>query len=562
MYRMKYRLPWLSLAGIAIVALAGGCRSGRAPAEDISVTGARGAAKRDKAASSPRAHAHYATGVLHEMNGEIDLALEAFRRALSEDPASEALVLQVSHRFLLNKRPEQALEILRTAAARKTASGEIHARLGSVYLLLGRGDEALLANQTAVKQSPLHLPAYQNLLMNLLQAKRAEEALQLLDSAAAVPGADADFLIGLADLYQNYLLQFPTQREAVDSRTKAVLRRAIELKPSQPESRLRLADGLYRLGESEAASQIYLPLLDQIADLPLVRDSIRSKLVEIFLRSDDRSRARQQLENVLRDDPSNPQAYYLLGSIAYEDKHWKEAAEYLRKTLMFAPAFEQAYYDLAAAQLAGDDAPGALGTLRRAEGRFAPTFLSAYLSALAEVRTKNFAEAIKHFTQAEIVAKASDPRRLGAEFYFEAGVAFERKGDREEAVQYFEKALALKSEFPEAQNYLGYMWAERGENLERAKDLIEKALKVEPESAAYLDSMGWVLFKLNQPKAALDYLLQAIQHTEEPDATLYDHLGDIYAALNETGKALEAWRQSLAVEDNPEVRKKLPTGTP
>ena len=124
-------------------------------------------------------------------------------------------------------------------------------------------------------------------------------------------------------------------------------------------------------------------------------------------------------------------------------------------------------------------------------------------------------------------------------------------------MKYFERALELKPEFPEAQNYLGYMWAERGEKLDRARELIEKALKAEPKSAAYLDSMGWVLFKLNQPKEALGYLLQAVSLNDGPDATLYDHLGDIYSALGETDQANEAWRKSLGVESSELVRKKL-----
>lgn len=556
---MNWFIRPLLIAILAATPFLNGCRSARSSAEPdrAHMSTARGKTAKSQAAVV-RAHAHYAVGVVHEMNGEVEPALASFRRALAEDPDDETLILEVSRRFLLHKKSDEALEILRIAAARKGASGEIHARLGTVYLLQGRGDEALAANQMAVKKAPLYLPAYQGLLMNLLQAKRGEEALQLLDDAARVNGADAGFLIGLADLYHNYSLQFPTQRETVNARTLAILRRAAEFKPVEPELRLRLADGLYQLGESQAASQIYLPLLEQMADMPLIRDSVRSKLVEIFLRADDRVRAREQLEALSREDPSNPQAYYLLGSLAYDDRRWKDAAELFRKTLLFAPNFEQAHYDLAAAQLASDDAPGALGTLRRAGGRFAPTFVLEYLTAIAEVRSKNFAEAIKHFTQAEIIAKAGEPRRLTAEFYFEIGVAFERKGDHEEAARYFERALELKPEFPEAQNYLGYMWAEQGENLERAKELIAKALKAEPKSAAYLDSMAWVLFKLKQPKAALDYQLEAVKLSEEPDATLYDHLGDIYAELNEIEKAHDAWRKSLAVEDSPAVRQKLP----
>jgi tetratricopeptide (TPR) repeat protein len=229
----------------------------------------------------------------------------------------------------------------------------------------------------------------------------------------------------------------------------------------------------------------------------------------------------------------------------------------LKKTLVFRPSFEQAYYDLAAAQLAADRAGDASDTLRSAKSRFPTRFITEFLMALASQHLKNYADAITHFTAAEIIAKAGDPKSLNANFYFQAAIANERSGNREQAAKLFEKSLELQPDFPEAQNYLGYMWAEKGENLDRAKELIEKALKAEPKSAAYLDSMGWVLFKLNQPQPALEYLLKAVELNEEPDATLYDHLGDIYAALNETGKAREAWQKSLGVEANDEVKKKL-----
>jgi tetratricopeptide (TPR) repeat protein len=503
------------------------------------------------------AHAHYAAGVVHELNNETELALEDFQRAAKEDPDNETLILEVSRRLLQYKQPDKALEFLLAATARGNASGEIYARLGSAYARLGRNDEALAANRIAVNKSPRFLTGYQNLFLSLVQAKQGEEALKVLEKAGQLVRVDAEFLIGLTDLYQNYMLQFPTQREAVQAKALEMLVRAETLKPTQPQTRLRLADGLYSLGDSRRAATIYLSLLDQIEDLPLLRENVRAKLADIYLRGDDRKRAREQLEAIVRDDPSNAQAYYFLGNLAYDEKRWANAAELLKKTLLFNPNFEQAYYDLTAAQLAANDAGGALATLDQVRGKFSQTFLTEYLTALAQGRQKNFAEAIKHYTAAEVIAQAGEPKRLTAEFYFEVGIAFERKGDRAEAEKHFERALVLKPEFPEAQNYLGYMWAEQGEKLDRARDLIEKALKAEPKSAAYLDSMGWVLFKLNQPKEALDYLLKAVSLNGEPDATLYDHLGDIYSALHQAEKAHEAWSKSLAVEASELVRKKI-----
>jgi tetratricopeptide (TPR) repeat protein len=130
-------------------------------------------------------------------------------------------------------------------------------------------------------------------------------------------------------------------------------------------------------------------------------------------------------------------------------------------------------------------------------------------------------------------------------------------GDRRAPATYFEKSLVLAPDNAEALNYLGYMWAEQGENLKRARELIERALKSEPDNDAFLDSMGWVLFKQGDAKAALGYLLQAITKSKKPDATLYDHLGDVYAALKEMDKAREAWAKSLELEPSEVVQKKL-----
>ena len=487
----------------------------------------------------------------------MDQALQEFQQAAMDDPDDETLILDVSRRMLQAKQPEKAREFLEAATARGTAGGEVYARLGLVYSLLNRPEDALAANRTAVQKAPRSLTGYQNLFLGLLQARQNDEALRLLDEAARVDSDDVEFLLGIDDLYQHYLSQFPTQREALLGKALELLKRAEALQPAEAQTRLRLADGLYLLGDTQRATQLYLKLLGQIEDLPLVRDSVRAKLADIYLRADNRQAARGQLEAIVKDDPSNAQAYYFLGSLAYEDKRWSDAIGYFKKALLFRPSFERAYFDLAVAQLAGNDAPGALATVREAGGKFPKRFLSEYLAALAQQKQKNLDEAIKHFTAAEILAQAGETNRLTAEFYFEVGIAFERKGDRAAAGKYFERALELKPEFPEAQNYLGYMWAEQGENLERAHDLITKALKAEPKSAAYLDSLGWVLFKLNRPKEALDYVLQAVALNDGPDATLYDHLGDVYFALGETDKANEAWRKSLAVEASEAIQKKL-----
>jgi Flp pilus assembly protein TadD len=155
------------------------------------------------------------------------------------------------------------------------------------------------------------------------------------------------------------------------------------------------------------------------------------------------------------------------------------------------------------------------------------------------------------------MAQAADTNILSHEFYFQLGAACERAGDYPAAEKHFQKCLQLSPEFAEALNYLGYMWADRGEHLDQARDMIERAVKQEPENEAFLDSLGWVLFRQGQAAPALEYLQKAQRLSEKPDAEMYDHLGEVFNKLGQVDKAVEAWKKSLEIEPKDIVRKKL-----
>jgi tetratricopeptide (TPR) repeat protein len=503
------------------------------------------------------AHAHYAAAVVHEMDNEPEAALREYYLAAYNDPDNETLVLETSARFLQQKQPEKALEILARAADRPNAPAAIFAQLGLVYQQLGRIDQAVAADRAAINRAPGAFEGYRNLCLVYLQKKQPQEALKILEGLPRQSNTNVEFYLGLGELYARISLSDGPQKDAARAAGVAALDRAEQLKPAGSALRLRLADALNLLGESSRAIALYLDLLKSLPDVPLLREQIHAKLAEVYLRSKDPEQAMKQIEAIVRDQPTNPQAYYLLGTIAFEAKKFPEATDYFRKAILMRPDLEAAYYHLAAAQIAQNKTSDSLATLDKARQKFPAGFLLEFWTGMAFSHDKAYKQAVEHYTAAELRAKASEPERLDESFYFQLGAACERSGDLAQAEKYFEKCLKLAPGFAEAMNYMGYMWAEKGVKLDQAKVLIEKALKIEPKNAAYLDSLGWVLFKLNHPKDALGYILKAIELTEQPDATEYDHLGDIYAALKQLDKAREAWKKSLAIEANDEVKKKL-----
>jgi tetratricopeptide (TPR) repeat protein len=504
------------------------------------------------------AHAHYAQGMIYEMNEQGDLAMEEFSKAALDDPSNEGLVLDMARRYSQAKQPEKAVELLKAAAAVPGASTAVYSELALVYARLGKTMEATKAAETIIKRDPNSLTGYQDLFIINLQNNHVPAALKALNDAAKVSSPDPKFLIDLASLYASLQIASPANKGIAVSNGLAVLKRVKLPDPPDAQLSLRRADAYNLLGAETNAAQIYLQLLDRYGSLPSLRDDLHSKLADIYLREHDTKKAETHLLAVLQDDPANAQVYYYLGSLAYDDKKLAEAIDYFQKALVIKDDFEQAYYDLAGAQINNGEPKDALETLEKARARYSTNFINEFFTALAYVKTKDYTNAVAHFAGAESCAKAAGTNLLTGYFYFEAGAACERNGEFDRATGYFEKSLKLSPEMPEALNYYGYMLADKGIKLDRAREMIEKAVRLDPNNAAYIDSLGWVLYRLGKLQDGLVQEQKAIQLSgEEPDATLFDHLGDIYAALKQSDKAKDAWKKSLSLEPNDEVRKKI-----
>jgi tetratricopeptide (TPR) repeat protein len=503
------------------------------------------------------AHARFASAVILEMNGEGEAALEEYWKAAQDDPDSEWLALEVSRRLIHQRKLERAQQLLERAAARPDASSSVVARLAMVYSQLGKHDLAIQASRASIQKNPSSLGSYQGLFFNFLHAGRTAEALKTLDSAAAVRNPSVEFLLGLAELYASYTMQHPSEREAVKPKALALLHRAQKMDMTDPGYRLKLADGLATFGETEPAAAIYQELLSEDVRNPMLREAVHAKLANIYLRGSDRKRARAQLEALMMSNPTNPQPYFFLGQLAVEEKNLEEAVEQFSKALLLNEGFEGVYYELANAQLGLDKPNEALATIEKARKRFPANYFMEFATGIAHSRLKDFDLALKHFTAAEVMGNASEPKRVNHFLYFQLGVAYEQKGEYDEAARAFEKCLELAPDFDEAMNYLGYMWADRGENLDKALELLLKAVKMEPENAAYLDSLGWVYFRLGRFPEAQKYIQKAVDLSEEPDAVLHEHLGDVFHALGDGQRAREEWTKAQELEPKDSVREKL-----
>src|SRR5688500_7299028 len=94
----------------------------------------------------------------------------------------------------------------------------------------------------------------------------------------------------------------------------------------------------------------------------------------------------------------------------------------------------------------------------------------------AYIQASDFPSAIA-LLQAGIAAKPED-----VDLKFQLGSVQERAGDRKASEAVFLEVLEKNPEHAPSLNYLGYMWAEKGVNLERAQEMLTRAVGKDPDT--------------------------------------------------------------------------------
>jgi tetratricopeptide (TPR) repeat protein len=171
--------------------------------------------------------------------------------------------------------------------------------------------------------------------------------------------------------------------------------------------------------------------------------------------------------------------------------------------------------------------------------------------AIMYTRLKRWSDAEEALNKAEQLSTKADDREY---VHFLRGSTYEREKKYDEAEAEFKKVLAANPQSAVTLNYLGYMNADRGVQLEDSLNYIKQAVSLEPTNGAYLDSLGWAYFKLGKYDLAEETLTKASLRMGS-DPTVQDHLGDLYQktgrlklAAAHWERAVEEWNKTVASE--------------
>ncbi len=520
-------------------------------------------ALRPQGARKADAITHFFEGMAFEESGEMESALEAYRKVLNVDPGQSELATRVAGLLIQQDDFPQAIDVLKDAIKSNPNNAEPYQQLAFIYTrYLKKTDQAIDYANRAIALNPGDVEGYQRLVEIELGAGQEKKALEALDRALKVQTSDPNFWLRLGKLYVAILFKSDSQPKPEKlKKTNDIFKKAADNASDDPDVLKEVADYYAASQQLKEAIPLYLRVLELQPD----DANAREKLATGFVLTNQREKAVEMLEQIIKEHPEKYQPYDLLAQVLDEEarslqrekrfdeakmKFAKVAANY-EQSLLINPSHAGTYVRLAELLLGPlRDPDHAAKLLAEARRRFPGAAEVVYYLAIAQREAKQSQQAVATFEEALHEAQIEeDDDFVNAKFYFNYGAAAEQAGLYDKAANLLRKSIALDPEnSAEACNYLGYMWADHNMNLDEAELMIRRALESEPGNASYLDSLGWVEFRKGKFDQALNELLRAAKTADHEDPVVFEHIGDTYLKLNRSRDALEAWQKALALD--------------
>jgi len=169
--------------------------------------------------------------VINEDLGNIDTAIQEYKKALTSDYQSSIIHLRLASSYIKNNNLSSAIEELQLAVKLDPEAVEPHAILGFLYSSQGKSilatSEYEAALKNASKLQPQNIEIYKNLGAVYLRQKKFKEAENIYRLIIDLSPADSEAHFYLANIYDEL-----KNREAA----KVELKKALALNPDYDEA--------------------------------------------------------------------------------------------------------------------------------------------------------------------------------------------------------------------------------------------------------------------------------------------------------------------------------------
>ncbi len=497
----------------------------------------------------------YLSALVAESDQETEAAAGFLSRALARDPNDPILITQTFTSRLMDGEVSAGLPLARRLIQLDQASRFVLVTLALDELAHGNFDEAATFLARDVPTNDTFALVTNTLMLSWIKQGQGDTdgAIETLKSlggveqlvnyqaglVAAAAGRLDEAAAYLEKVYdagpigmrmtENYVTVLANAGEV--DRAKEIVAEALAVAPHPILSGL-----LVRLEAGEIPA---LPVADAVegaAEALLTLGS--ASIADYAARAQNAGRAMIYLSLALFVDPDNDYAAFTRADLMQDLQRYERSAEAFGSIPETSPFHGPALVRRALSLDAMDETEIAVNELKGLIEAHPDDGTAAVTLADILSRRERYGEATDYYTKA--IDLLGTPEPTNWPLFYSRGITYERTGQWPLAEADFFRALELTPDQPQVLNYLGYTWADRGENLDRALAMIQKAVDLRPNDGYIVDSLGWAHYMLGNYEDAVTQLERAVTLSPE-DVTLNDHLGDAYWKVGRTREAVFQW---------------------
>lgn len=350
------------------------------------------------------------------------LALEILDRVPDADPAR--LVLAAARR--MQGDAPAALQILEPLAESQPDSADVLLELGLSLGAAGRGADAVDRLRAATRIAPDHSAAWRALGDQLAAAGDEAGSQQAFERHLDLSTEHAELVRAAGHL-----------REGEVAKAEQLVREVLKAHPTDVNAIRMLADIGIRVGQLDDAQNLLERCLELAPDFHLARHNY----VSLLYRRQKLIEALDQVERLLRAEPSNPNFQLLKGTVLVQKGDHAAALELYEQVLKFYAAQPVAHMNYGHTLKTVGRLDDAVDAYRRSIALGA-TAGEAYWS-LANLKTFRFTLDDIADMQRRLVDDGGDPDDQ-AHLAFALGKAFEDSADFGESFEFYERGNAIR----------------------------------------------------------------------------------------------------------------------
>lgn len=332
------------------------------------------------AAADPKDYSiRFNLALAQSLAGRDSEAIEEYRRTLELEPNLYQANLNLGILLLRNRKPEQAIPVLERARTVKPDEFRPALYLADAQLATGKDEAAGESYAAALKLDPKSAAAELGQGRSLARRGQLDAAAPHFEAAAKLDPSYADALLELGELYEK------------DKR----LPDAVALYTRFPDN----------TAAQERAGQILLSTGKKAEAIPLLEAAVarspssanRLALATAYFGNKETEKGVKVLNDALTADPRNFDLRMLAGRALRDLKQYPNASKQFLAAANIKPDSVEAWNELAASLVLGDNYEPAISALDKLKSMGAETPSHLYLRAIMLDKLKQLPEALDYY---------------------------------------------------------------------------------------------------------------------------------------------------------------------